>query len=607
MLTLLQECFYNIGMRNVRHLINALYFIILSLFLLPSPVHAVDFVADYDTQYAVSPTGVTIVTQNIILTNKQSNLYPKQYTIHIESENIKNVIAYDKKGVITPKITQQGGTTQIVVEFNEQVVGIDKQLNFSLRYENGDIAKQQGNIWEIHIPGVVPDETLGEYNVTLQTPASFPPNAYMTPLPRSAQRWTKDQLVHGGINAGYGEFQSYVADITYNLENETLSPKNTTITIPADNAYQTVSINSIAPQPKEMKKDADGNWIATYELAPMQQIDVVATLHIQVYNKPKKTSSTTSFDKTPYLKPDRYWEIDDPNIQALAKEYTTPREIYDYVVRHLSYVKKTNQESIRKGALGALSDPDNSVCTEFTDLFIAIARAAGIPAREIIGYAYTTNTTLRPLLTGSDVLHAWPEYYDVEKQVWIPIDPTWAHTTGGVNYFDTFDFNHIAFVVHGLSSETPYPAGSYKQGSIPKKNIAVSFAPVVKTLIQNNFRTTFLLPNLVRAGKHVEGTIQIEHLGNAMASSVSIVVQSKPFPFHVEMKEEQVPPFGIISIPIDIPITNYLLSGKGAIEVSVNGETTVFTYTIKPMYWLLIPIGIIITSCITLIWILFKK
>ncbi len=29
------------------------------------------------------------------------------------------------------------------------------------------------------------------------------------------------------------------------------------------------------------------------------------------------------------------------------------------------------------------------------------------------------------------------------------IDPTWGATTGGVDYFETLDFDHFAFVVKG--------------------------------------------------------------------------------------------------------------------------------------------------------------
>jgi len=594
----------------MRKCIIAVWYVIVTFLLLIVPInitHAADFQADYDTQYAVSPTGTTIVTQNITLTNKQSNLYPKQYTIAIDSEKIKNVIAYDQKGVITPKISQSNGTTSITVEFNDHVVGIDKKLVFNIRYENGDIAKQIGNIWEIHIPGVENDETLGEYTVSLQTPTTFPTNAYMTPLPANGLRWTKEQLVHGGISAAYGEFQSYIATLTYNLENDTLSSKTTTITVPADNAYQTITIDSITPKPIVMKKDDDGNWIASYELQAKQLLDVEAKIHVQTYNKPKKAYSEALSDIQKYLKQDRYWETNDSKIQALAKQYKTPREIYEYVISTLQYTTNKADQTIRKGALGALLDPVSSVCTEFTDLFITIARAAGIPAREVIGYAYTTDAKLRPLMSGSDVLHAWPEYYDQAKKQWIQIDPTWAHTTGGVNYFDIFDFNHIAFVIHGSSSETPYPAGSYKEGSVPRKNVSVTFAPVVKTSANASFRTTFLLPTSVSSGRSLTGSVQIENLGNQTANEVSVVVDANPYTFHSAKTETLVPPFGIITIPIHIPITSYVASGNGTVSVSVNGEITSFSFAVQPMYWLLIPIGITAILLILIVWWILRK
>ena len=112
---------------------------------------------------------------------------------------------------------------------------------------------------------------------------------------------------------------------------------------------------------------------------------------------------------------------------------------------------------------------------EFTDLFIAIARAAGIPAREINGFAYTENPEIQPLSLVADVLHSWPEYWDGERSSWIPVDPTWGSTTGGVNFFDKLDLRHFTFVIHGNNSSLPYPPGSYKLGPNPQKDVFVNF------------------------------------------------------------------------------------------------------------------------------------
>ena len=73
------------------------------------------------------------------------------------------------------------------------------------------------------------------------------------------------------------------------------------------------------------------------------------------------------------------------------------------------------------------------------------------------------------------MLHAWPEYWDESKNAWIPIDPTWGSTTGGINFFDQLDLRHFAFVAHGQDPDKPYPAGSYKLGENPQKDVYISF------------------------------------------------------------------------------------------------------------------------------------
>ena len=571
-------------------------------------IYANDFQADYDTQYAISPSGTTIVTQNVTLTNKQSNLYPKQYTVTIDSDQIKNVIAYDSKGVITPKISQKDKKTEISVVFNDQVVGIDKKLLFSLRYENGDIAQKLGNIWEVRIPGITADPTLGEYTVSLQTPSTYPQNAYMTPLPSTGVRWTKEQLISGGINAAYGEYQSYVVDIIYPLENESLTPAISTVAIPPDTTYQSVTISSITPEPMEIKKDGDGNWIASFTIPAKERVNVKTQLLIKTYIKPLPQSQKPLQDTGLYLEKQPYWETDNANIQEYAKKYTTPGDIYNFVIKTLSYnYGQIASTPIRKGADGALANPSNSLCTEFTDLFIAVARAAGIPAREVVGYAYTNDSRLRPLLVGSDLLHAWPEYYDTKSSRWIPIDPTWGFTTGGINYFDIFDFNHIAFVIHGQSSELPYPAGSFKEGSVPQKNVSVRFSEATTVVTKDTFKTIFDLPKQITAGKVFKGTVQVDNIGGKQIDQMEVKIVGAPYAFQAQKTEQQIPPFGSITLPVSISLPILLQKSQGVIDVSVNGEQSSFQYEILPAYWVIAVIGCFVFAFLLVLWAFIRK
>ena len=116
----------------------------------------------------------------------------------------------------------------------------------------------------------------------------------------------------------------------------------------------------------------------------------------------------------------------DPKVIALAKKWGAnekrPAELAANLCRGVyKYLKKI---------LGANSEDALTIierregdCTEHTLLFVAVARAAGLPAREVGGLAYGQ-------VKGKPVLawHAWPEYHDGKQ--WRAVDPTWNEPEG---------------------------------------------------------------------------------------------------------------------------------------------------------------------------------
>jgi transglutaminase-like putative cysteine protease len=72
-------------------------------------------------------------------------------------------------------------------------------------------------------------------------------------------------------------------------------------------------------------------------------------------------------------------------------------------------------------------------CNEHTVLYVAMARAVGLPARTVAGLVY---------VHGSFYYHAWPEVW---LGAWVPVDPT----------LDQFpaDASHLRFVVGGLARQ----------------------------------------------------------------------------------------------------------------------------------------------------------
>ncbi len=589
-----------------------LNFLILGLFVywlfLPQPVLAAgDFSADYDVQYAVAPSGNTIVTQNVTLTNQQSNFYPKQYSIIIDSLNIKNVIAYDQQGMINPSIKQADAKTTIILNFNEQVVGQGKKLKFNLRFENEDIAKKVGRIWEVNVPGITPDPDLASYYVSLQVPSNFGPNAYLVPQPAAGTRWSREQMTRGGISAAYGSEQVFDLTLNYYLENQSLTTRTGEIALPPDTGFQQTELIEITPQPVTIYRDPDGNWLAKFQLAAGEKLNIQANLLVTTYINPRANWKDKLDNKSKLLTPDIYWETTDPAIIDLASRLTSPRAIYEYVVKTLNYdYNRVLQNPQRKGAVQTLAFPKNSICMEFTDLFVTVARAAAIPAREVVGFAYTTNPKLRPLSVNSDILHAWPEYYNPEGELWIPIDPTWANTTGGVNYFDKLDFNHIAFAIHGISSKLPYAAGSYRRPGTTAPQIAVKFADEGRAKTRTageQMQATFDFPAEISAGRTTTGTVTLKNNDTKTISLVTVVITAAPFSYQATKAIENLPPQGTLNLPITINPKNIFTNSAGRISVSVNDQVFHHQFRVRPVYWLIIPVGgtvLLITAFLTL-------
>ncbi len=553
-----------------------------------------EFTSDYDVQYAISPTGTTIVTQIVTLTNNFSARYPKEYSVTIDSSSIRNVIAYDDGGVIRPTITVNDDKTTVLLRFNKPKAGKGKTHTFSLRYENGDIAQKNGSIWEIHIPGVTDSPDINSYMVTAQIPDSFGPNAYLSPKPANGNQWTKEQMMRGGISAAYGTEQTFSVDLSYYLKNTFDSEKTFDIPIPPDTSYQKSSVIRLNPEPFTVVTDPDGNRLARYVLTPRESLQVKALLSIAVSVHPKTNDSLQPTDMSEYLSEQPFWEVTDPTITSLAKQYTTPRAIYDYLVETFSYnYARVNVQAKRKGAKLAIEDPSDSICMEFTDAFIAIARAAGIPAREAVGYAYTTNARLRPLSQTIDVLHTWPEYFDSETNQWVAIDPTWARTTNGQNYFDKLDFNHITFVYHGLSSDTPYPPGYYKEQSNKTKDILVTVQQNTRSQHNNSVESTIEFPKKIYGNQKAEGFVRVKNIGYQTISSPRIRVQFESFDIGKEETVTSLEPYAEEKIPISFTAPLLFKIQKGTAVVYINGIKISSDFTVYPPFWNLWPFGLV--------------
>jgi hypothetical protein len=335
------------------------------------------------------------------------------------------------------------------------------------------------NTLGISIPKLADPKAFNHYQTSLKTPQKYG-------MPTRTSPTVSDQESEGdfiishfndlqgqGISAQFGQSQIFKIDLIYKLTNEGQSAGVAQIALPPDTSWQKLNYLDIQPRPQNIQADADGNWIASFLIQAEKELEVTATATVKL-----------TLDQNPevpiikplpgHLKSLSYWESDNSKIKDLANQQQSAVDLYNYVITSLEYgYPNAETVPVRKGAVQALIEPDQAVCQEFTDLFIALSRAKKIPARRLTGFAYTKNNKLKPSSLVDNVLHAWPEFFNTSMGNWQQVDPTWEETTGGADYFHQFDLNHITFAINGVSSVSPAPAGL---NDTQQKEVKVTFA-----------------------------------------------------------------------------------------------------------------------------------
>lgn len=568
-----------------------------------SPVFAAEeFGTSYDVVYDISENGETLVTEKITLRNLTSQYYASQFKLTIGATQITDVSASDDGGVMETKIEQKDSSTSIEVKFNQQVAGLGKQYPWTLQFKSKDFAEKIGKVWEVRAPKISSSTNLENYNLTISVPLSFGDPTLITPIPKSQTvssgrlflTFTKDQIQSSGVSANFGNIQLFDFDLTFHLENSSLVPILTNIALPPDTSFQDVIYQRIEPQPINITIDEDGNYLAWYRLVRGQKLDIKVVGSAKLYSNSKVKNPTLDNNlKNKYLSSDEYWEKDNPQILSRLDEILGPsppqtteekaRLIFLYVVNNLKYDQgRLSSDIERFGAVTALNNPTSAVCMEFTDLFITLARAAGIPARELNGFAYTANPTLRPLSLTKDILHAWPEYFD-DKKGWVMVDPTWENTTGGVDYFSKLDLNHFVFVTKGVSSSQPIPAGSYKYQGVDSRDVKVNLSET-DFLGKSQIDVKILEDGQLFAGFPGKIKVKISNFGNSLLSSSDLKVLASNINLESSnnLKTGPIPAYGNAEFTFNVKTKSLFEQTNDNIEVLIGSQKFNKEISIKP-------------------------
>ncbi|MFI5005865.1 MAG: transglutaminase family protein [Solirubrobacterales bacterium] len=122
-----------------------------------------------------------------------------------------------------------------------------------------------------------------------------------------------------------------------------------------------------------------------------------------------------------FLAPEPFLESDAPEIIEEARravaDATDGRTRAERLVRHVHAILRKKPTVSLPSALEVLKTRVGD-CNEHTALYVAMARALGLPARTAVGLVY---------LRGAFYYHAWAEVYLAGSEgrgLWLPVDPT---------------------------------------------------------------------------------------------------------------------------------------------------------------------------------------
>jgi len=495
-------------------------------------VLAVDFKTDYQVEYNLSQSQNNLNSQvnfKIKIVNLKTEVFVSKFAISFPNTfSINNLKTSDDNGYITPKIVTDEEKTKIELEFSNPAIGKDSVNTFFLNFDQANLFKVNGKVWEVVLP-VIENTQNESYTVTVNLPETTNKKISISkPKPNLV---TGNKIIWNNpktktIYAVFGDSQIYQTELTYHLKNDQIYPVSTEIAFPPETANQKFFLQSINPPPESVRLDEDGNYLGKYFFKPLETKTIIYKSLIEVYSRARDEvtpyfRTAINQQKNYLLTAKKYWQIG--QIDKI-KNITQPEEIYNFVTNTLKYdYNKINSQNKRLGADVVLANTNQAVCMEFTDLFIAIAREKGIYSREIQGYGFSLDPKLQPISLSSDILHAWPEYYDIKTESWIAVDPTWENTSG-IDYLTSFDLNHIAFVIHGKNPEYPMPAGMYKI----ENSRDVLIKPVVNQPVEKKEIVIegIDFPTTISDKKSYQGKFVIKNNGNSYLWQIPVILKA---------------------------------------------------------------------------------
>jgi transglutaminase-like putative cysteine protease len=187
-----------------------------------------------------------------------------------------------------------------------------------------------------------------------------------------------------------------------------------------------------SPQPADFLMDKWGQKVAHYRFENLEAAQFTTVgmkvraklFEVRYFIFPEKVGKLEEIPKDvteKFLADDTKYSVNSPFIQQSSKQavgdetnpYWIARKIYNHVIDHMEYELAGGWNiapTVLKRGTGS--------CSEYSFVYIAMCRAAGLPAR------YVGSVVIRGDDASDDeVFHRWVEVY-LPNYGWIPIDPS---------------------------------------------------------------------------------------------------------------------------------------------------------------------------------------
>ncbi len=368
-------------------------------------------------------------------------------------------------------------------------------ITFRLEYSHFGLMEQNGALKDFFINGFAKDSVFSDssntttYSTDVFVPNSFEETNFILPAPSKQDSqggyirisFSQDSLIDHYVWVQFGRTQYYKFVISQPIKsserNNTGNQNRYEIIIPRDingaDIRQSVFYTRISPEPEWVKQDENGNLVASFKLKSNFQGNIVLEGYAEI-NKFQDVnmgdfgmlSDIPNSYFVPYLQAAQFWEVDDPLIQQTSTQLNDARTnisdivqtTYNYVVDRIDYsdVKRFGINE-RQGAVKTLQG-GAAVCMEYSDLFLTLMRAQGVPTRAAFGYGYDPKES-----SDSQESHQWVEVYAPGYDNWVSVDVTWGENgpalIGG-------DLNHFYTHVASISPNNPPAITSYGFGNL---------------------------------------------------------------------------------------------------------------------------------------------